>query len=135
MNRQPSRIPSPFAMWVQRTRYRIEIRLSRYRRAWRYARNTLSADDAQWIFTDCEYAAGWHTLLVLGLDRTLERARERYEDHPDLPRLVNDGCARVASKWEDYSDNLSEAEDSAIERAVEYAEAEGITLTSIDDED
>ena len=48
---------------------------------------------------DCRYPAGWHPLLVLTVEDTLEQAREDLADHPDLSRLVADSCARVADKW------------------------------------
>lgn len=103
-------------------------------RAWAYFRDRLSADDAQRITLDCEYPAGWHPLLVLTVEDTLEHAREVFADHPDLPRLINDGCARVAGKWESYNDELYEARRWAIDLAAEYAAAERIALTRLDDE-
>ena len=51
------------------------------------------------VMLDCRHPAGWHPLLVLTVEDTLAQAREEIADHPDLPRLVADGCARVADKW------------------------------------
>jgi hypothetical protein len=82
------------ASWVRRHSYRCGVRLSRWTRAWRYAAGRLSADEAQRLMLDCRYPAGWHPLLVLTVEDTLEQAREEIADHPDLPRLVADGCAR-----------------------------------------
>ncbi len=82
---------------------------------------------------DCRHPAGWHPLLVLTVEDTLEQAREEIADHPDLPRLVGDGCARVADKWESYNDELWEARRWAINLAKSYAADEGITLVSPDD--
>ena len=82
---------------------------------------------------DCRYPAGWHPLLVLTVEDTLEQAREDLADHPDLPRLVADGCARVADKWESYNDELWEARRWAISLAKSYAADEGITLVAPDD--
>jgi hypothetical protein len=74
--------------------YRATARLQRLKRAWRYFMGQLSADEAQRIMLDCYYPAGWHPLLVLTAEDTLEQARETFADHPDLPRLIADGCAR-----------------------------------------
>jgi hypothetical protein len=80
--------------WTRRHRYRCGVSLGRWTRAWRYGVGRLSADDAQRLMLDCRYPAGWHPLLVLTVEDTLEQAREEIADHPDLPRLVADGRAR-----------------------------------------
>ena len=109
-------------------------RLAHWRRAWHYATDSLSADDAQRVMLDCRYPAGWHPLLVLTVDDTLEQALEQLADHPDLPRLLADGCARVADKWESYNDELWEARRWAIGLAKEYAAQEGIVLIPLEDD-
>ena len=83
---------------------------------------------------DCRHPAGWHPLLVLTVEDTLEQAREEIADHPDLPRLVADGCARVGDKWEPYYGELLEARCWAINLAKTYAVDEGITLVLLNDE-
>lgn len=120
--------------WTTDRRYRFRLRLSQWRRAWRYATDRLSADDAQRVMLDCRYPAGWHPLLVLTVDDTLEQAREQLADHPELPRLLADGCARVADKWESYNDELWEARRWAIGLAKEYAAQEGIVLIPLEDD-
>jgi hypothetical protein len=69
---------------------------------------------------------------VLTVEDTLAEAREVFADHPDLSRLINDGCARVASKWESYNDELYEARRWAIDLAADYAAAEGVALARLD---
>jgi len=128
------RTVSAFRWWVRDRRYRAGYRLARWRRAWRYAIDGLSPDDAQRMMLDCRGPAGWHPLLVLTVEDTLEQAREELADHPDLPRLIADGCARVGDKWESYNDELCEARRWAIGLAKEYAADEGIMLTALDDE-
>lgn len=120
--------------WARRQHYRNSIRLSRWARAWRYTVERLSADDAQRVMLDCRYPAGWHPLLVLTVEDALELAREEIADHPDLPRLVADGCARVGDKWEPYWGELLEARCWAINLAKNYAVDEGITLVLLNDE-
>ncbi len=120
--------------WVRDRRHRFRTRLAQSRRAWRYATNRLSADEAQRIMLDCRDPAGWHPLLVLTVEDTLEQAREDLADHPDLPRLIADGCARVGDKWESYNDELWEARRWAIDLAKGYADDEGITLVPLEDE-
>ncbi len=122
--------------WVHGRYNRFRFRLVHWRRAWCYATNHLSADEAQLLMLDCRYPAGWHPLLVLTVEDALEQAREDFADHPDLPRLVGDGCARVADKWESYNDELWEARRWAINLAKGYADDEGITLVArADDSD
>lgn len=125
---------SALRSWARGRRYRAGYRLAQWRRAWRYAIDGLSPDDAQRMMLDCRDPAGWHPLLVLTVEDTLEQAREELADHPELPRLLADGCARVADKWESYNDELWEARRWAIGLAREYATDEGITLTALDDE-
>jgi len=119
------------AHWRLRAAYRLE-RLSR---AWAYLRGHLNAEDAQRIMLDCEYPAGWHPLLVLTVEDTLEQAREVFADHLALPRLVSDGCARVGHKWGSFNDELYEARCWAIDLALEYAAAEGIAFARLEDDD
>ena len=121
-------------VWVRDRCYRFRTRLAQWRRAWRYATNRLSADEAQRIMLDCRDPAGWHPLLVLTVEDTLEQAREDLVDHPELPRLIADGCARVGDKWESYNDELWEARRWAIDLAKGYADDEGITLAPLEDE-
>ena len=114
-------------------RWRAQNRAQRLSRAWRYFMGRLNADDAQSLTLDCRYAAGWHPLLVLTVEDTLEQARETFADHPELLRLIADGCARVGDKWESYNDDLHEARRWAIELAADYAATEGITLVRLDE--
>lgn len=102
--------------------------------AWRYAVGRLSADEAQRTMLGCRDPAGWYPLLVLTVEDTLEQAREDFADHPDLPRLIANGRARVVDKWESYNDELWEARRWAIGLAKDYAADEGIALIALDDE-
>jgi hypothetical protein len=122
------------ASWTRRHRYRCGAGLSRWTRAWRYAAGRLSANEAQRLMLDCRYPAGWHPLLVLTVEDTLQQTREEIADHPDLPRLVAHGCARVGDKWEPYYGELLEARCWAINLAKNYAADEGITFVLRNDE-
>jgi hypothetical protein len=122
------------ASWARRHRYRCGVSLGRWTRALRYAAGRLSADEAQRLILDCLCPAGWHPLLVLTVEDTLEQAREEIADHPDLPRLIADGCARVGDKWEPYYGELLEARCWAINLAKNYAADEGITFVLLNDE-
>lgn len=113
-------------------RFCVRYRVARLCRAWAYFRGNLNAEDAQRIMLNCEYAAGWYPLLVLTVEDTLQQAREVFANHPDLPRLINDGCARVGDKWESHNDELYEARRWAIDLAAEYAAAEAIPLMRLD---
>ncbi len=122
-------ISSRAAWW----RYCCRARFERLGRAWRYACGSLSADDAQRIMMDCRDPAGWYPLLTLTVEDTLEQASDDIADHPDLRRLIADGCARVGYKWEAHGDELYEAHCWAIELAQSYAADEGITLIARSD--
>ncbi|MBN9527206.1 MAG: hypothetical protein J0H82_13420 [Alphaproteobacteria bacterium] len=124
------RVADRIAHW----RFRARHRLARLSRAWAYFRGCLDPDGAQRIMLDCEYPAGWHPLLVLTVEDTLAEAREVFADHPDLPRFINDGCARVAGKWESYNDELYMARRWAIDLAADYAASEGVALTCLENE-
>ncbi len=100
---------------------RMRTHLARCVRAWRYARERLSADDAQTMILDCEAPAGWHALLTLADADVLEQLRERFTDHPALAHLTADACARVAHKWQDHSDALHYAQCWAMELIEGYA--------------
>jgi hypothetical protein len=121
------------AAWASNCRYRHRAWLAQLARAWRYAGGALSAGDAQRMILDCRGPAGWHPLLVLTVEDTLEQAREEFVDHPELPRLVADACFRVGDKWEPHGDELWEARRWAINVAIRYAADEGIALARLDD--
>jgi hypothetical protein len=116
------------ASWASDCRYRYRARLAQVARAWRYAAGTLSVGDAQRIILDCRGPAGWHPLLVLNVEDTLEQAREELANHRELSRFVADACFRVGDKWEPYGDELWEARRWAINVAIGYAADEGIAL-------
>jgi hypothetical protein len=102
-------------------------------RAWRYADDTLSAEDAQRIILDCREPTGWPPLLVLSVEDTLQQARGELADHPQLRRLIADACFHVGDKWESHGDELWEARRWAINVALRYAAEEGIASVRLDD--
>jgi hypothetical protein len=121
--------------WLDLWCYRAKNRAKRLSRAWRYFMGRLSANDAQWIMFECERPAGYHPLLTLTVEETLAQARETFADHPELPRLIADGCERIGGKWDSHNDDLWEARRWAIELAEEYAAREGIALVRLDEGD
>jgi hypothetical protein len=123
-----------FAFPIERWRRRVQNRIERLARAWSYFIGRLSAEDAQQIILDCRCPAGWHPLLTLTVEDTLEEARETFADHPDLPWLIAEGCIHVERKWESYNDDLHEARCWAIELAQHYAVEDSITLVRRDNE-
>lgn len=80
------------------------------------------------MILNCQDPAGWYPLIVLTVEDTLEHAREMFHEHPELERLIADGCARVGHKWEDFGDTLYEARRWAIDVAQDYAANEGFVL-------
>jgi hypothetical protein len=124
-------VAARFDLW----RYGAKNHAQRLSRAWRYCTGRLTADDAQWIMFECQRPAGCHPLLTLTVEDTLEQARETLADHPELPRLIADGCEHVGNKWESYNDDLYHARQWAIDLAQDYAANEGITLVRLDEDD
>lgn len=114
---------------IMYNRWRFRERWRRITRAWRYARQRLTTDDAQVMMLDCRAPSGWYPLIVLTVDDALQQAYTEFDDHPELPRLIAAGCARVSTKWEDFSYTLDEAPRWAIELAKTYAAQEDIVLT------
>jgi hypothetical protein len=119
---------------LSRARYRTTASLKRLARAWAYFMARLTEDDAQRIMLDCRHPAGWYPLLILTVEDTLREAREIFADHPDLPRLIADGCAGVACKWESHNDELYTARGWAIGLALRHGAEEGITLVRLNDQ-
>ena len=115
-------------------RHRARARRERLSRAWRYFMGCLTADDAQRVMLDCRDPAGWHPLLVLTVEDTLEQAREIFTDRPDLPWLIAEGCTHVERKWESFGDELYEARRWAIELAEGYAVQADVTLVRLCDD-
>lgn len=113
--------------------YRLRSRLARYRLAYAYARGRMSPDQALSILWDCQHAAGSFCLISLDVSDVLEAARDRWEDHPELPGLCKSAASRVASKWDDYTEVRSSCEDWALDLVADYARGEGIALVEVND--
>jgi len=119
---------------LSRVRYSTAASLMRLARAWGYFTGRLGADDAQTVMLDCRDPAGWYPLLILTVEDTLQEARERFADHSELPRLIADGCAHVAYKWEPVNDEPYTAHEWAINLAESYATEEDIKLVPLDED-
>lgn len=113
---------------VSRTRYRLAESARRYGRAWRYARQTLTADDGTKMMATIEDAAGSYALESLSLNSVLELARDRWADNPELPRLAAEAVSRVNDKWNSDGNLTGAAQDWACELIAEYAESDGVEL-------
>lgn len=122
-------IRNRFGLWG----YRLRSILSRMRRAVLYGLGRLSPDEAQEVLLDCYRPAGWHPLLTLTVDDTLDEARTCFGDHPQLRRLIADACERVAYKWENHGDHLCFARAWALDLAQSFARDEDIALARRED--
>ena len=114
-------------------RYRARAWRRRLQLAWRYTMRRLSPEDAQHFMQECYDRAGWHPLLVPAVEDALDHARGIFADHPELPRLIADGCACVGGRRESYGDELYDARRWAIDIAESAAAEEGIILARLDD--
>ncbi len=102
--------------------------IKRWRRAWAYARNRMTQDDASWIAYECDIAAGSFTLVSIETDDVLDLARDRWGDVPELRALADAATRRVWNKWSSSGDERNAAIDWAIDLIAEYAREDGIEL-------
>ena len=114
--------------------FRWQYRLQRWRRAWRYATDRMTADDASWIRHECQNIEGFWPLEAIDAEGVLGEARERWIDHPDLERLAYDAAQRIADKWTSSGDISCEARGCAVDLLAEYAKDQGIELIERGDE-
>jgi hypothetical protein len=119
--------------WLMRRylnlRWRYAERMKRIRLAYHYATNKLTEDDAYDLSRACMRVHGVYPLVEFCVEDTLNRAREKYGDVPELEELVRDACGRVWNKWSgDYGDTSGAAEDWAMDLVRDYARDRGITL-------
>jgi hypothetical protein len=114
--------------------FRWQYRLQRWRRAWRYAADTMSADDAAWIRQRCQDVEGFWPLEAIDAEGVLREARERWADHPALEPLACDAAERIANKWTGSGDISCEARGCAVDLIAEYARTQGIELIERDNE-
>ena len=112
----------------------LAIPSQRWRRAWRYATDTLSADDAGWIRHRCQDVEGFWPLEAIDAEGVLREAREQWADHPALERLAYDAAERIANKWTGSGDISCEARGCAVDLVAEYAKAQGVKLVERDNE-
>jgi hypothetical protein len=108
--------------------------VQRWRRAWRYATDTLSADDAGWIRHRCQDVEGFWPLEAIDSEGVLREAREQWADHPALERLAYDAAERIANKWAGSGDISCEARGCAVDLIAHYARTQGIELIERDNE-
>lgn len=118
-------------LWRHR-KWRWQRKAQRFARAWRYMIGTYTVDDAEWISLEVDNKAGCWALQTISDQSVLEYARNRWEDHPELPRLAHEAAARVAKKWAGVDDVTAAAEDWALDLIADYAKSDGIPLTEID---
>jgi hypothetical protein len=114
--------------------FRWQYRLQRWRRAWRYANDRMTADDAAWIRHWCQDVEGFWPLEAIDAEGVLMEARERWADHPALERLAYDAAQRIADKWTGSGDISCEARGCAVDLVAEYARAQGVVLIERDNE-
>jgi hypothetical protein len=125
-------------IWNRITRttwgFRWQCRLQRWRRAWRYATDTMTADDASWIRHRCQDVEGFWPLEPIDAEGVLREARERWHDHPALERFAYDAAERTANKWTGSGDISCEARGCAVDLVAESARAQGVDLIERDSE-
>lgn len=119
----------PISAWKYVARHRLE----KLRIGLRYGLGLpLTESEASTLHYDAEGLAHMAVLASIDITGTMATALDRFEPHPDLEGYIAEGIDRVRSKWSGNGDMVGEAEDWAIELAVEYAERDGVTFTEID---
>lgn len=116
-------------MTISNLRWRINAHIRRFRRAWHYAMNTLTEDDASTMRYECTLIEGLYPLECFTRDGVMEACRDRFGDDPALVPLVEAACCRVHSKWSGSGDAAGTAEDWAMDLIQEYARQDRIALT------
>ena len=114
-------------------RWQLRFRCQRLRRAFCYAADRLSQQDAELIVLDCEHAARSYPLASLSPDSVLHMAVERYGDQARvLTDYLPGACASVASKWDSPGDDRWHARNWALEIALDAAGQDGIGMTPLE---
>ena len=112
--------------------FRWQYRLQRWARAWRYANDTMTADDAACIRLQCQEVEGVWPLEAIAVEDVLRDARDRWQDHPMLGQLAYDATERTANKWATSGDVSCEARGCAVDLIEYYARTQGIELIERD---
>ncbi len=130
-------ISAPFSFLrneASKQRWRWHSRLQRYGRAWRYARQRLTQDDAEIMLGDAERASGIFGLESMSRDSILEAARARWGDVSELSDFADDAFDRIMQKWNSEGHLTDAAESWAIDLIEEFAAEAGVDLVEIADE-
>jgi len=114
--------------------FKARYRYHHFRRAFAYATNRLSCDNAQHVILDCRDAAGWYPVMTLTPSDVLDMAISRHGDpaHSLKPYLPS-ACEYAARKWES-GDDYYNALGFALDTALEFAAQDGIDLDKTKDD-
>lgn len=102
--------------------------------AMRFASGRLSPEDAARIRWQCQDIEGFYPLESIDAESTADAFADTYGDHPALLELARQATARVGRKWCSTGDVASTAQDWAFDLMREYAELDGTTLPTGEDE-
>lgn len=109
-------------------RYKLKDFVLRARQGWRWMRGTLTREDARDMQWKIDHLAGWYPLVVLSVDDIKEQLEDMYESQPQFDELADRAASRVYSKFDDYSDMRSNAQDWAVDLVRDYAVADRVAL-------
>lgn len=117
---------------ARRLRFILQHKAERYAIAWRYARGRSTRDDGLRLLFDAENIVGIYGLATLNVDCVVTTARELYGDVPGIEQWAADACSAVNQKYPGDDGAVSgPAEEDALEKLVEYAAADGVTLQEV----
>jgi hypothetical protein len=122
--------PIPLARRLSALRWQFQDRCQRVKRAFYYAADRLSFEDANDIMLDCERPARSYPLMILTPGSVLDMAIERFDAQAHrLQPYLADACAYVAHKWDPPGDDYWHLRDWALDTALEAAAQDGVTLS------
>ena len=113
-------------------RFRHQERWARLMRGLAYAfGRPLAEDDLHALRVEMNERLGYYPIMTLATEDVLEEARSHYGDEEAnrLKPYLDAACDHVARKWSNGPDSFGLAVDWALEKALAYAEADGVRLT------
>jgi hypothetical protein len=112
-------------------RFRHQERLSRFALGMAYALGRqLTEADRHALRVKMNEALGFYPLMTLATEDVVQNAMDVYgeKEAAKLKPYLDAACDHVARKWSNDGESFGVAVDWAMERALDYAETDGITL-------
>jgi hypothetical protein len=100
------------------------------RLGYRLANERLSVEDARSISYEAMLIAGEFPLVELSVEDVIEQATDRWPNSEEtIHKYAFSACRAVWGKWSSDGEDRSAAEDWALDKIMEWATDDGVTLT------